>query len=48
MNKYPQIYKMLKAAGHSPVKALEIVISAKRGECYCIQWIGNLFKCRKV
>lgn len=29
----------LKAAGHSPAKAAEICLDAKRGDAYALQWI---------
>lgn len=36
---YRCTYEALKAAGHGPVKALEIVIDAMRGNRYALQWI---------
>jgi hypothetical protein len=33
-------YELLKKAGHSPVKAAEIILDAKRGDAYAIQWIN--------
>lgn len=32
-------YDVLKAAGHSPLKALQIVTDANRGDQYAINWI---------
>lgn len=32
-------YEVLKAAGHSPLKALQIVTDANRGDQYAITWI---------
>lgn len=45
--KYPRIYGLLKEAGHSAAKALEIVIDAKRGDRFARGWIGLLFKYRR-
>lgn len=36
---YRCIYEALNAAGHGPVKSLEIVIDAMRGNRYALQWI---------
>lgn len=41
--KYALVYKMLKAAGHSPAKAAEIVLDASRGDEHAISWIKVLF-----
>ncbi len=38
-------YRVLKEAGHSAAKALEIVIDAERGDWYAVQWIDA---CRKL
>ena len=32
-------YEVLKAAGHSPLKALQITSDANRGDTYAINWI---------
>lgn len=32
--KYPRIYRRLKAMGHSPLKAAEIILDASRGDRY--------------
>ncbi len=32
-------YDALKVAGHSPAKAAEILLDAKRGDRYAIEWI---------
>lgn len=32
-------YEKLKAHGHSPAKAAEILLDAKRGDSYSIKWI---------
>jgi len=46
MQNYPQIYRMLKRNGHSPAKAVEILLDAKRGDAYALQWITTLFRIR--
>ena len=33
-------YDVLKAAGHSPAKAAEIALDAKRGDSHAISWIA--------
>ena len=33
-------YEALKKAGHSPLKAAEIVLDAKRGDQHAIAWIS--------
>jgi hypothetical protein len=37
--KYRRTYAMLKRAGFSPAKALEVVIDAKRGDRYALAFI---------
>ena len=37
--KYKRIYEMLKGNGHSPIKAAEIIIDAKRGDAWSLYWI---------
>lgn len=37
--KYLRIYRMLLNYGHSPMKAVEIILDAKRGDCWSISWI---------
>ena len=32
-------YDALKAYGHSPAKAAEIALDAKRGDTYALQWL---------
>lgn len=32
-------YEILKATGHSPAKAAEIVLDAQRGDAYAVDWI---------
>ncbi len=44
--KHPRIYAMLKQAGHSPAKAVEIILDAKRGDGFCRRWIRTLRACR--
>ena len=45
--KYPRIYKLLKLAGHSPAKAIEILIEAKRGDLHALKWIKMIVKMMK-
>lgn len=33
-------YEALKAHGHSPAKAAEIALDAKRGDDFCRRWIA--------
>jgi hypothetical protein len=33
-------YETLKAAGHSPAKAAEIVLDAGRGDAHALRWIS--------
>lgn len=40
--RHARTYEMLKAYGHSPVKALEIVLDASRGDRTALQWIGTV------
>lgn len=37
-------YEVLKAAGHSPLKALQITVDANRGDVNAITWIANARK----
>jgi hypothetical protein len=39
LTKYAQTYEMLKAVGHSPAKAAEIVLDASRGVAHALRWI---------
>jgi len=32
-------YELLKQAGHSPAKAAEIALDAKRGDAFALQWV---------
>jgi hypothetical protein len=43
---HKRIYKMLKQHRHSPVKALEIIVSAKRGDKWALQWIRSVRQCQ--
>ena len=40
-------YEILKAYGHSPAKAAEIVLDAKRGDAWAIRWIAWIHKSRQ-
>lgn len=42
MNNDTKIYEILKRAGHSPYKAAEIALDAKRGDEYALAWIRSL------
>lgn len=33
-------YEVLRQAGHSPAKAAEIALDAKRGDARAVQWIA--------
>ena len=37
-------YDVLKAAGHSPMKALEIIVAAKREDPHALNWIDQARK----
>lgn len=39
---YPRIYAMLKACGHSPAKAAEIILDAMRGNEHALLWIKTV------
>lgn len=39
---YRRVYEMLKSRGHSPVKALEILLEARRGDELALAWIRFL------
>lgn len=39
---YPRIYAMLKMVGHEPLKAMQIIIDATRGDRFALQWIKSL------
>lgn len=40
--KHPRIYTVLKNAGHSPLKAAQIILDARRGDWWSIWWIRCL------
>ena len=44
--KYKKIYNLLKQNGHTPLKAVEIILDATRGNRYSRQWIMTTFKQR--
>lgn len=44
---YTRVYGLLKATGHSPEKALEILIDARRGKRYALDWVRVCFNQRK-
>ncbi len=41
-SRYPRIYRMLKAHGHTATKAIEVMSDAKRRDKYAIKWIKTL------
>jgi hypothetical protein len=43
MSRYPKIYALLKASGHTPLKAYSILLDATRGQQFAIDWIKMLF-----
>jgi hypothetical protein len=45
--RYMRIYRLLKRQGHSPSKAVEILLDAKRGQEHALNWIGICFKQRR-
>lgn len=47
-NRYPRVYKLLKNAGHSPAKAIEIIIDASRGNEWAMEWLKLAFKHRPM
>lgn len=44
--RYSHIYKMLIRAGHSAMRAAEIVLDAKRGQPRARQWIFTIYHMR--
>ena len=40
--RYRHVYTMLKQHGHTAAKALEIVLSATRGDCFALKWIRTM------
>lgn len=40
--RYPRTYALLRAHGHSAVKSLEVIIDARRGSPWAINWIRLL------
>lgn len=40
--KYRRVYEMLKRGGHSPFKAAEIVLDARRGRQWALLWIRTV------
>lgn len=45
--KHERSYNELKRYGHSPVKALEIIVSASRGDSFSLKWIRLIYKLNK-
>ena len=48
MRFFPHVIRLLIGAGHSPNKALELVIDASREDCKARRWIGICFARRKT
>lgn len=46
--KYKHTYKLLKDAGHSPLKASQIILDAMRGDELALTWIRNLRYLRSI
>lgn len=44
--RYRRVYEMLKRAGHTPTKATEIILDAKRRQQVAINWIRTLRRAR--
>lgn len=36
---YPRVYRLLVGHGHSPAKAIEIILEAMRGDELALEWI---------
>jgi hypothetical protein len=45
---FPRIYAMLKAAGHDPAKAAEILLDARRNDLHARSWIGVIAASRRT
>lgn len=37
-----QVYRLAYAAGHTPLKALEIAIEYERGNAHAVRWVAAL------
>ncbi len=44
--RYPRTYRLLKAIGHTPLKAAEIVLDASRGDDHAMAWVRVAFGTR--
>jgi len=44
--KFPHTYKLLKTEGHTPAKAVEILLAARRGDKQARCWIVIFFRNR--
>jgi hypothetical protein len=45
---YPHIYKALRLAGHDAFYALRILIDARRGDKWALDWIKTILKWRHL
>jgi hypothetical protein len=46
--KYPRTYALLKAYGHSPFKAAEMILDTSRGDAHALSWIREIFQQRRA
>lgn len=46
MGDYRRVYRMLTKYGHSPVKALEMIIDARRRDKFALSWIRFVRRAR--
>lgn len=44
--RHRRVYEMLKRAGHSPAKAIEILVDARRGNRHAVDWVRAIFRIR--
>lgn len=45
---HPRIYAALKYAGHCPANAAEIILDARRGDRYALQWVRACTKFQRI
>jgi hypothetical protein len=46
-SRYPRTYGLLKAYGHSPFKAVEVILDASRGDAFAMAWIKVIWRQRR-
>jgi hypothetical protein len=44
--RFPHVTALLKAAGHDPAKAAEILLDAQRNDLHARTWIAAIAACR--